>query len=268
MEVGNELPLLRLEHFFRPPLLFGGDFTAAKRTLGLIEIRLSSRALGGALLVIGTRLFNRLLSARVRLKKGLLASPLGSCTHYLCLDRLNTGLGSGSLRFCLIDSGECPIDLGILKLALAAIVFDGGFCSFDRGASLLHLSFVIVIVKLNDQVSLVHRLVVGNGNFFNKASDLCAERGYVSADVCVVRDLFNPSALPSVPVPSNCEHNRRSKQHNQGRGPILPQIRAGAGRNMLGLGFRLWCSGGSRRARCHSHATSVHLSPRALSALP
>src|SRR5215469_7607838 len=254
MEVGNELSLLRLEHFLRPPLGFGGVFIAAQHSLGLLQIGLTARELGGKPLFVRDRLFHLLLRGRVRLQKRFLASALGAGAHHVCLDSLDAGLGGGNLCFCLIDSGERAFDPSILKLALAAIVLDGGFCGLDCGARLSHLSSIIVVFKLSDKIALLYSLIIGHLDIPNDARHLGAEWSYISADVSVVRDLFNAPALPGVPVPTDRGHDRSRKQHDQsGHHESLP-LRPGLRWFWNLLRFRPF--DGGRRARCGHHRYS------------
>src|SRR6516164_8785136 len=215
MEVGNELALLRLKHFLRPSLGFGSVFIATQHSLGLLEIGLSARKLSAEPLFVRDRLFHLLLGGRVRLQERLLASTLGTRAHHVRLDSLDAGLGGGNLCICLIDSCQCSLDLGILKVALAAIVLDGGFCGLDCGASLSHLSFVIVVFQLCDEIGLMYSLIVGYLDVPNDARHLGAKRSYISAHVSVVGHLIDLPAFPRVPVPTNRGHDRSCKQHDQ-----------------------------------------------------
>ncbi len=74
----------------------------------------------------------------------------------------------------LIDSRECSLDLRILKLALAPIIFYRGFRCLYRRACLRYLRLVVVVFEFNNQVSLMHLLVIGNLYIPNDSGDLGA----------------------------------------------------------------------------------------------
>src|SRR5262249_27395683 len=186
-------------------------------SLGLLEIGLSARELGAEPPFICDRLFHLLLRGRVRLQERLLASTLSARAHHVCLDSLDPGLGSDDLRFCLIDSCQCALDLCILKVALPAIVLDGGLCGLNGGLTLSHLSSIILGFQFCDEIALMYSLIVGHPDVPHDARHLGAEWGYVSADVGVVCDLLNASSLPCVPIPADRGHDRGRKQHDQCR---------------------------------------------------
>jgi hypothetical protein len=94
------------------------------------------------------------------LQERFLASTLGACADYVCLNGLDTGLGGGDLCLRLIDTGQRSLNLGVLKLALSSIVFDCSFGSLNGSDGLIHLCPEIVIVQLDNQFPLAHLLVI------------------------------------------------------------------------------------------------------------
>ena len=149
------------------------------------------------MLVISDCLLDFLLRGRTRLQKRFLASTLGVRAHDFCLHGVYSGLRGDDLRLGLIDSGECALNPAVLKLALPVIVLDCSFRSLNRGGGLIQLGLKIVIVQLDDQLSLVHLLVIRDFHVPHDARNFCAEGSQIAAYVGIIRDLFNPPALPA-----------------------------------------------------------------------
>src|SRR5215472_10768649 len=155
------------------------------------------------------------------MQERLLTSALGARAHYVCLGSLDAGLSSSDLSICLIDSCRCSLDLGILKVALAVIVLDGGFCGLNCGSSLSHLSFIIVVFELCDEIALVYSLIIGDLHIADDASNFRAERGQVATHVRVVGHLIDLPAFPRVPFPGDRGHNSASQEKYEERSHIL-----------------------------------------------
>ena len=131
------------------------------------------------------------------MQERFLASTLGARAHDFCLHSVYSGLRGDDLCLCLIDSGECALNPAVLKLALPVIVLDGSFRSLYRCGGLIQLGLEIVIVQLDDQLSLAHLLIIGDLHVPHDACNLCAQRSQIAAYIGIVCDLFNPSALPA-----------------------------------------------------------------------
>src|SRR5437762_5685525 len=172
------------------------------------------------------------------LKKRFLSPAFVLGAHHISSYGLLGLLSCCDLRFCLIDSGESAFDTRILKLALASIVFNRSLRSRDRRSCLCYLGLVIVIFQLNQKVSLMHLLEVGDLDIPNYPGNLRAERRQVPPHVGVVRHLLDSAALPGIPVPRDRGYHGSRKQDDQHGSSI-------------GQPFRLvgWCGSGGDRGR-------------------
>ncbi len=108
--------------------------------MSLDEVSIPAGCLRRESLLIGDRAFYFLLRGGICFKEGLLPSPLSSGASYVCLHRVFAGLRGGDLGVGLVDSGQRAVDAGILKFALAAVVFESCFCGLDPGGGLGYLS--------------------------------------------------------------------------------------------------------------------------------
>ena len=66
------------------------------------------------------------------------------------------------LRSGLVDSRQSSLNTGVLKLALAKVVFDGCPRGFHGGACLCHFRLIVVVLKLNEEIAFVHLLIIGH----------------------------------------------------------------------------------------------------------
>src|SRR5437667_3014707 len=180
------------------------------------------------------------------LKKRFLSPAFVLGAHHISSYGLLGLLSCCDLRFCLIDSGESAFDTRILKLALASIVFNRSLRSRDRRSCLCYLGLVIVILQLNQKVSLMHLLEVRDLYVPNDPRNFGAERCEVAPHVGVVRHLLDSAALPGIPVPRDRGYHGSCKQDDHDRGSILLPLRlAGLCWGVL----RVSAAGGTRRVR-------------------
>ena len=175
--------------------------------------------------VVGHRLLHFLLRGRARLQKRFLAGTLGVGAHHICLHGVYAGLSSDDLCLCLIDTGTRAINFGVLQLALPVIVLDGSFRSLNRSGSLIQLRSEIVIVQLDDQLSLAHLLIIRDLHIPHDARNFCAQRSEIAAYIGIICHLFDPPTLPGVPVPSDRDEDHSSEQHDQSGHDEFPPFR-------------------------------------------
>jgi hypothetical protein len=118
----------------------------------------------------------------------------------------------------LIDLGERPFDLGVLQFTLSAIVLKRRLGGVDPRGGLRYLRFVIVVVELDQEVTLVNDLIIVDFHFSNDARDFRAQRGKITTNISIIGYLLNPCSLPADPVTRHC-HNHRPGQcdYNQRR---------------------------------------------------
>ena len=83
-----------------------------------------------------------------------------------------------------------------MQLALPPVVLDRRRCCLDRRACLRYLRLIVVVLQFEEEVALTHLLEVGDLNISDDASDLRTERRKIATNVCIVRDLLDPSPLP------------------------------------------------------------------------
>src|SRR5271157_3486569 len=70
-------------------------------------------------------------------------------------------------------------------------------------------------LQLNQKLSFVYLLVIGDRYISDNAGNLGAEWGKVAANIGVIGDLVNLAALPGIPVSSNGNNDSDSEQHYQ-----------------------------------------------------
>src|SRR5271157_1837265 len=96
------------------------------------------------------------------LEQSLLALAFGAGTHQIGLYSFLASLCCRNLRLCLIDSRERLLNASVLQLALAKVVLDGSFGSIHRRIRLSNLRLIVIVLQLNQEVSLVHLLIIGD----------------------------------------------------------------------------------------------------------
>src|SRR5215470_4096020 len=123
----------------------------------------------------------------------------------------------------MVNSGKCPFNAGILKLALPLVVFNRSFCGLDSGLGLRYLGLEVVIVQLNQNVALSDCLIIVDSHLANEARNLRAERRKITANVRVVGDLLDPAAFPAIPITGHRhDYGYRQEKHDQKRSELLP----------------------------------------------
>src|SRR5271165_5409524 len=140
-----------------------------------------------------------------------LAFAFQTSTHEIGLGSFFSGLRCRNLRLCLIDSGKRFSNSRVLQFALTNIVLDGGPGSLDGCIRLVNLRLKVVVLQLNQEVSFVYLLIVGDVNRADNAGNLGAKRGEVAANVSVVGNLFRLAAFPGIPVPGNSNQEGESE---------------------------------------------------------
>src|ERR1700731_256585 len=180
----------------------------------------------------------------------LLALAFGTGTNELGLHRFLAGFGCSDLRFGLINAGKRFGDLGVLQLALATIVFDGGTGSFNGRGGLVNLRAVVVVLQFDNEVTFVHSLIVGHMHRAHDTGHLGAQRCKVAADVSVISHLFDFAALPGIPVASDGDQDRQGERHNKERSyELLPSGATVRGRGSFAVSGQRFGHGGGGFSR-------------------
>src|SRR6266481_4714422 len=94
--------------------------------------------------------------------KTLLAFAFGASTNQLSLYSFLASLGCCNLRLCLIDTGHRFSDARILQLPLAKIFLNARTRSRNCGVGLIDLCLIVIVLQLDEEIALVHLLVVSH----------------------------------------------------------------------------------------------------------
>ncbi len=132
--------------------------------------------------------------------QGLLAPAFGVGRNELGSHSFFTGFGSDDLRCGFVNAGEGSGDPGVLQLALATVVFDRSAGSRDCRAGLVNLRPEIVILQFDDQVTVVHLLLVFDVNRKHDAGHFSAQRNTIVANVSIMGDRFDPASPHAFPL--------------------------------------------------------------------
>src|SRR5260370_4959539 len=177
----------------------------------------------GIFLLFSDGLLYSLWCTGAGLKQNLLPLAFFLRAHNIGADCFLAGHCRCNLRIRLRDSRKGSVGPRILKFALASIVLDRSLRPFHRCVRLRCLCQVVAILQFGNRFSPAHLLEVGNPDIPNDASDLRAKRRKVSTHVSVIRYLLASTTFPSIPVPSDRDHqSSRKQQHQRGGGVLLP----------------------------------------------
>jgi hypothetical protein len=83
------------------------------------------------------------------------------------------------------------------------------------------LRLIIVVLKFNDEVSLVYLLIVGNAYTLNDSGHLRTEWGEVAANIGIVGNLFEMATFPGIPVPEQGNQDGQSEEYDQHRRKVF-----------------------------------------------
>jgi hypothetical protein len=134
----------------------------------LRQVSIAAGILRGEPFFIGDCLFDSLLRAGAGFEECLLADTLRASARHIRLRPISSRPCSYDLSARLIDAREGTFDPCFLKGPLAPVVFNGRFCCLNSRSGLRQLGSVIVIVELNQDVSLMNLLVVVDLYFANQ----------------------------------------------------------------------------------------------------
>jgi hypothetical protein len=141
----------------------------------------------------------------------------------LSFNSVLAGLSCRNLSFSLVDSSKRLIDASVFELTLAKVVLDGSPGGLDSRIRLGNLRLIIVVLKFNDEVSLVYLLIVGDAYTLDDSGHLRTEGGEIAANISIVGNLFNMATFPGIPVPGHGNQDSQSEEYDQhGRKVILP----------------------------------------------
>src|SRR5208337_4973103 len=101
--------------------------------------------------------------------------------------------------------------------------------SLDGGIGLSNLRLIVIVLKLNQELSLVYLLVIGDSYVADNAGNFGTEWCEVAANIGVIGDLVNLTALPGIPVSSNGNNDSDSEQHYQYGSQVLYPLGATLG---------------------------------------
>ncbi len=149
--------------------------------------------------------------------EALLPLSLRASTYQFSFNSILAGLRRHNLGFSLIDSGKRPINACILKLTLAKVILDGSFGRLYGRIRLGNLRLIVVVLKFNQEISLVYLLIVGNVYTSNDSGHLRAERGQIAANIGIVGNLFEMATFPGIPVPGQGNQDSQSKEYDHYR---------------------------------------------------
>src|SRR5271165_7565994 len=143
--------------------------------------------------------------------KAVLALSLRAGAHQFGFYSILAGLRCRDLSFSLIDSREGPFNASVLQLALAEVVVDSSSGRLYGRARLGHLRLIIVVLQLDEQISFVHRLIIGNGYASDDPGYLRTEWREIAANVGIVGNLFRVAPFPGIPFSGNSDQDGQSE---------------------------------------------------------
>jgi hypothetical protein len=150
----------------------------------------------------------------VGLKEVLLPLSLRASTYPLSFNSVLAGLCRHNLGFSLIDSGKRSINASVFELTLAKVVLDGSLGRLHGRIRLGNLRLIIIVLKFNDEISLMYLLIVGNGHTLNDSGHLRTERGEIAANIGIVGNLFEMATFPGIPVPDQGNQDGQSEEYD------------------------------------------------------
>jgi len=112
------------------------------------------------------------------------------------------------------DSSFGLRDTRVLEQFLSLNVFDSRCSSAYTGFRLFHLSFVVFVLELNQQIPCVYLLVVINDNPGNRTGHARTQRRQVGSHVGIIGLLYLPTAHPRIPIAHDRKQNRTCQQQN------------------------------------------------------
>src|SRR6266481_97919 len=96
--------------------------------------------------------------------KTFLALTFRASTNQLSLYSFLASFGCCNLRLCLIDTGHRFSDARILQLPLAKIFLNARTRSRNCGIGLINLGPIVIVLQLDEEVTLMDLLVVGHSH--------------------------------------------------------------------------------------------------------
>src|SRR5467141_3187045 len=161
--------------------------------------------------------------------EGFLAFPFQAGTGKASLYGFLASLSCSNLGFGQINSLKRFRNLGILQFALAKVVVYSGPCRRDGRIRLVSLCLVVFVFQFDEQVPLVHLLIIRNMYRANDAGNLGAQRSEISPHVRIICYLVNSPTLPGIPISGEGDDQSGSeKEHSYGR-EIAEPLRLGGG---------------------------------------
>src|SRR5258708_2052429 len=124
--------------------------------------------------------------------KTFLAFTFRASTNQLSLYSFLAGLGGCNLRLCLIDTGHRFSDARVLQLPLAKIFLNARTRSRNCGSGLINLRPIVIVLQLDEEVTLVNLLVVSHIHCADDSRYLGTERSKIAADLSVIPNLLDP----------------------------------------------------------------------------
>src|SRR4029077_14065724 len=115
----------------------------------------------------------------------------------------------------LIDTRHRFSDARILQLPLAKVFLNTSPRSRNSGIGLINLGPIIIVLQLDEKVTLVHLLVVRDIYHAHNACHLGTERSKVAANVSIICNLFDLATFPSIPVTCDGDQNSQSENHHE-----------------------------------------------------
>src|SRR5712672_2631543 len=161
--------------------------------------------------------------------EGLLAVAFRAGTGEASLYSFLARLSCSNLGFGHINSLKRFRNLGILQFSLAKVVVYSGPCRRNGRIRLVNLCLVVFVFQFDEQVPLVHLLIIRNMYRANDAGNLGAQRSEISPHVRIICYLVDSPALPGIPISGEGDDQRGSEEkHSYGR-EIAEPLRLGGG---------------------------------------
>src|SRR5262249_42462241 len=185
----------------------------------LFKIGVATGSLSTVALLVCHSLLHFLRSRGLSLDKPLLPVAFGARTHHVCPGCLFASLRRRDLGLGLIDSGECLLNTCMLKFALATIVLQRSFGCFHGSNGLCDLGLEVVILQLDQKISLVYLLEIRNFHVFDDAGYFRAKRREIATHIGIVGHLLDSSSLPCIPVTRDrgddcdCQQDHHNRRH-------------------------------------------------------